>query len=81
MASRRLPGSPSVWHGPRKGDSRQLFLGKLSVEAVIFAFPLGFTGFRDSMMSVFDVPQEPTLPEKILKLSICCNSYIYVTIT
>jgi len=36
--------------------------------AVIFAFPLGFTGFRDSMMSVFDVPQEKFVSVTLLLL-------------
>ncbi|CAE7266252.1 Slc38a7 [Symbiodinium natans] len=37
--------------------------------AVIFAFPLGFTGFRDSMMSVFNIPQERFLPVTLVLLS------------
>jgi len=36
--------------------------------AVIFAFPLGFTGLRDSAMSVFNMPQDKFLPVTSLLL-------------
>ncbi|CAK9051513.1 unnamed protein product [Durusdinium trenchii] len=45
--------------------------------AVVFAFPLGFTGLRDSMMSTFEIPEDRFLPVtfgllSVIVLGACC---------
>ncbi|CAK9071142.1 Probable sodium-coupled neutral amino acid transporter 6 (N-system amino acid transporter 1) (NAT-1) (Na(+)-coupled neutral amino acid transporter 6) (Solute carrier family 38 member 6) [Durusdinium trenchii] len=46
-------------------------------KAVVFAFPLGFTGLRDSMMSTFEIPEDRFLPVtfgllSVIVLGACC---------